>query len=147
MKVLARNIPITLSGRKYICDILLGLYASTSRPAIMLAESRPESMSPQAIWDGSPIAVASTNAPEEYITHLSKPHFTAKDWSENEGLWEQLMDLLDEDGFPLFVRTRCAITLGFCKACIFLLGPNACEAFKELLSEKSREEQKEASNG
>lgn len=147
MKVLARNIPITLSGRKYVCDVILGLYATTGRPAVMLAESRPESMAPQAIWDGSPIAVASTNAPEEYIAHLTKPHFPAKDWTENEGLWEQLLPLTDEDGFPLFVRTRWAITLGFCKALILLLGPNACIEFAELQDEKLREERKEAPHG
>lgn len=135
MKVLARNIPLTLSSRPYICDIILSLYQSTQRPAIMLVESRPSTMSPQAIWDGAPIAVASINAPEEYIQHLSKAHFPAKDWTENEGLWEQLLLLTDEDGFPLFVRTHYAITLDFCKALIMLLGPNACIELADLQSE------------
>lgn len=139
MKVLARNIPITLSGRKYVCDVILGIYRTTGRPSIMLAESRPESMSPQAIWDGAPIAVASSNAPEEYIAHLTKPHFPAKDWAENEGLWQQLLNILDEDGFPLFVGTRWAITLGLCKAVIMLLGPNACSAFEDVQSEMKKE--------
>lgn len=146
MKTLLRNIPLELAGRKYVCDIILGLYQSTKRPAIMLAESRPSSMSPQAIWDGSPTAVASTNAPEEYIAHLTKAHFPAKTWTENEGLWEQLLLLRDEDGFPLFVQTRYAITLGFCKAPIILLGPNACVDLVELQDEIESHPERNSSN-
>jgi hypothetical protein len=147
MKVLARNIPLTLNGVSYLADIILGIYRTTGRPAILLADSRPDSLSPQAIWDGSPIGVASSNAPEEYIQHLTKPHFPAKCWSENKGLWEQLLPLNDEDGFPLFVQTRHAITLGFATAPIMLLGPNACIEFSILQDEMEHDPRKEARHG
>lgn len=147
MKVLARNIPLTLNGVAYLADIILGIYQTTGRPAILLADSRPEGVPPQAIWDGSPIATASSNAPEEYIQHLTKAHFPAKCWSENKGLWEQLLTLLDEDGFPLFVKTRHAITLGFATAPIMLLGPNACIEFTSLQDELEQATRKEASHG
>jgi hypothetical protein len=135
MKTLARNIPLTLSSRSYVCDILLGIYTSSQRPAILLVESRPSSLPGERAWAGEPVATASTNAPEEYIQHLTPPHFTAKDYSENEGLWAQLLPLRDEDGFPLFVQTRYAITLGFVKAPIMLLGPNAALEFSDLRDE------------
>jgi hypothetical protein len=135
MKTLARNIPLTMYGRSYLCDIILGLYTLTKRPAIMLVASRPDSLGGELAWDGTPIATASTNAPEEYIQHLTPPHFTAKTYSENEGLWEQLLPLLDEDGFPLFVQTRYKITLGFATAPIMLLGPNASMSLFDLRDE------------
>lgn len=136
MKTIARSIPLTLFGRQYEADLLLGLYATTKRPAIILVDSRPATLAGERAWEGAPIAIASSNAPEEYIQHLSHLHFPAKDWSENEGLWEQLTLLTDDDGFPLFARTRHAITLGFCKAIIFKLGPHAATLYHTLSLEQ-----------
>ena len=147
MKVLARNIPLTLNGAPRLADIILGIYWTTGRPAILLADSRPDSLSPQAIWDGSPITTASSNAPEEYIQHLTKPHFTAKCCSENKGLWDQLLTLNDEDGFPIFIQTRHAITLGFALFPIMLLGQNACLEFTALQDEMEHDLRKEANHG
>ena len=39
MKVLKSNVPITLDGITYPCDIILGLYASTKQPAIILVDT------------------------------------------------------------------------------------------------------------
>ena len=147
MKVLARNIPLTLNGAPRLADIILGIYWTTGRPAILLADSRPDSLSPQAIWDGSPIGVASANSPEEYIQHLTKPHFPAKCCSENKGLWDQLLTLNDEDGFPIFIQTRHAITLGFALFPIMLLGQNACIEFATLQDEMEHDLRKEANHG
>ena len=147
MKVLARNIPLTLNGAPHLADIILGIYWTTGRPVILLADSRPDSLSPQAIWDGSPIGVASANSPEEYIQHLTKPHFPAKCCSENKGLWDQLLTLNDEDGFPIFIQTRHAITLGFALFPIMLLGQNACLEFTALQDEMEHDLREEANHG
>lgn len=136
MKVLAKGIPLTLAGRKYVVDILIGMYATSHRPSIILVASRPDTLAGDLAWEGEPIAIASTNAPAEYIQHLSPAHFTMKNYSENEGLWEQLLPLVDEDGFPLFHETRYAITLGFATCRIGFLGVLASELFQDLLSEK-----------
>ena len=135
MKPLARNIPITLYSQPYEVDILLGMYATSKRPAIILADSRPSTLPGEKAWEGFPVAIASTCAPEEYIQHLTAPHFPAKNWSENEGLWEQLLPLLDEDGNPLFLPTRHALTLGFYRSPIILLGEFARDLFSELIDE------------
>jgi hypothetical protein len=136
MKVLAKGIPLILSSRKYLADILIGMYASSHRPSIILVASRPDTLAGELAWEGEPIAIASANAPAEYIQHLSIAHFTMKNYSENEGLWEQLLPLVDEDGFHLFHTTRHAITLGFTTCRIGLLGVLATELFQDLLSEK-----------
>lgn len=127
VKVIAKNVPISLSGRKYLCDIILGIYQTSDRPAIMLVESR----------DGSPLATASANAPEGYLQHLSTLHFPAKDYSENSGLWDQLVPLSDEWGQPLFHLTRHVITLGHVhNVQIYRLGATPAVLFTELLAEK-----------
>ncbi len=135
MKTLARNIPITLHSQPYVVDILLGMYATSKRPAVILPSSRPSDRPGERAWEGSPVAIASTCAPEEYIQHLTAPHFPAKNWAENEGLWEQLLPLLDAEGSQLFLPTRHAITLGYCRSQIILLGSSAQDLFAELLDE------------
>jgi hypothetical protein len=135
-KLLARNVPLTLAGRQYTCDILLGMYVSTLRPSILLADSRPESLAGDIAWLGEPIAIASSNAPVEYLQHLPQTCFAAKTWTENEGLWEQLLELADEHAtLPLFIKTKWAVTLGFAKAPIIQLGHHAEELFHELRNE------------
>lgn len=135
MKVIARKIPLTLAGTTHTCNILVGLYAVGSRPAVILVATRPDDYPGSLAWEGAPLAIASSVCPPEYIQHLSPAHFPAKTWTENEGLWDQLLLLTDEDNFPLFLQTRHKVTLGFSTAPIMLLGPNAAEAFDQLLVE------------
>ena len=123
MKVLAQNVEIKLYTDTYLCDILLGLYSNTKRPAILLVE-------------GNSTAIASANAPAEYLQHLSSSHFTMQNHAENAGLWEQLLPLTDEDGFPLFHATPHVITLDFVTCRIGCLGVLASELFSDLISEK-----------
>lgn len=142
MKVLAQNVEIKLYTDTYLCDILLGLYSNTKRPAILLVEACPSTLPGGPIWGGnstaivSPTAIASTNAPAEYLQHLSSSHFTMKNHAENAGLWEQLLPLTDEDGFPLFHATQHVITLDFVTCRIGCLGVLASELFSDLISEK-----------
>lgn len=136
MKIVARNVPLTLVGTPYTCDILLGLYANTERAAILLCDSRPEDYPGDRSWAGEPVAVASTNAPAEYLQHLDHSHTAIKDWSENEGILPQLLSLTDENSSPLFYLTPHKITLGFCTAPIIQLGTLPLALHRELRKER-----------
>lgn len=134
MKTLAKNVRLTLASRKYVCDILLSMYVNTKRPAIILCESRPDTFPGEAAWAGEPVAVASTNAPPEYLQHLPL-HFTAmKVWSENEGLLPQLLALRTDFDTPLFTLSDTKITLGFCTSPVIELGPLVKALHAELIS-------------
>lgn len=140
MKLIRKAVPLTLSGSRYTCDILLDLYQSNRRPAIFLCASRPNDLSPEKIWSGTPIAIASVNPPEEYIQHLSATHFAAKNYSENAGLWEQLSQLRDKDRNPLFTPTRWVITLGFAnRVHIMDLGPQLRPLYEKLVEDLPKE--------
>ncbi len=137
MKVLKRNLPITLFGQTTLCDLLLGSYAEKPhRPAIVLMTARPEDFPEDEAFFSEPYGKASANAPEEFIQHLSPEHFPAKNWSENAGLWEQLLELSDEDELPLFHPTQHSITLGFCQAPIVMLGATALDLYLDLCAER-----------
>lgn len=135
MKTLARDIPLTIAGQKYVCDILLGTYAEPKRPAIILVEARPGSFPAEKLWNGEPVAIASVNVDSEFLEHLSQIHFPMKNYSENAGLWEQLLLLTDSDGFPLFLATHHSIISGYVHIQIGLLGPSAAPMFEELIEE------------
>ena len=133
VKTLAKNVPLDLGPRKYVVDILLGIYTSSKRPAIILVDSPS---SPSAILvDSSPVAVATAPAPAEYLQHLSPYFFSAKTWSENEGLWEVLSLLVDEDENPLFIPTRHKVTLGFAISPIYALGALGVSLYNDLITE------------
>jgi hypothetical protein len=112
MKPLAIEIPIVLSGHHYSCDLILGLYADSARPALMLIDA-------EAGDDyGSAVAVVSLNPPVGYLTGFLANCFVWKDYSENEGVQAQLVDLKDADGRALFKPFKrndqqAKITMGF----------------------------------
>lgn len=139
MKTLAEKIVLTLSGQTYVCDIILAAYHTTKRPSILLSESRPSELPAERSWLGEPIAVASTNAPAEYLQHLPRHYFCAKNWTENEGLWEQLELVLDKNDDQLFLPTRHQITLGFARSRIYSLSPWAISLFEDLLESLPRD--------
>lgn len=145
MKTIAKNVPLKLLGVQYFADIILGMYAESKRPAILLVDSRPDDLPGERAWEGAPIAKASTNAPKEYLYGFSPAHFTAKTYAENADLWPQLLHLEDSDGLPLFIPTKHAVTLGFAKAPIFILGPTPAEIFSTMLLEFNQK--KETFNG
>lgn len=132
MKTLARNIPIILANTPYTCDLLLGLYANTGRAALLLCDSRPGDYPAERAWAGEPVAVASTNAPPEYLQHLDHSFTAIKTWSENEGILPQLLALQTDFETPLFLPTPHKITLGFCTAPIIQLGPLPLALLREL---------------
>jgi hypothetical protein len=146
MKVIASNIPIHLHGQNYTCDLVLGIYASTRRPALTLVSALVQDF-------GEAIAVVTTNAPDEYLTSLPLPIFCVKTWSENEGLWEQLVSLeTDLDNLPLFSRavnirtgTPLSITLGFARSPLYDLRHTALRAFYTLSKELEAGEASDAS--
>ena len=133
MKTLAKNIPIILHNREYICDILLGIYVSSSRASIILVDTTENGLS-------EVVSIASTNAPDEYYTGMSPFAFTCKVWSENLGLWDQLISLIDSSDDPLFLPTGKSFTLGFTKAPVLQLGHSAQLLFLELQEELARAE-------
>lgn len=133
MKTLIKNIIITLHNHEYECDILLGMYASSSRPSIILVDAKDSGLS-------EVISIATTNAPEEYYTGMSPFAFTCKTWTENLGLWDQLISLTAHDGTPLFLPTGQAFTLGFTRAQVLQLGPFAKLLFLDLKEELAQAE-------
>ena len=128
MKKLASNISISLFNQTYVCNLYLGLYAASGKPALILdlAES------------GEPFAKATCNPPLGFLIGFPRETFCWKDWGENEGLQAQLEELLSEDGTPLFQpllrrdKTRMAITLGHAKSELSTLSGVAFEAFEDL---------------
>lgn len=134
MKTLAKKVPIQLFGTAYTCDVLLGMYENGLRPSIILVTS-PEEGNDNATMS-EPFAIASTNPPPEYIQHLPANCFAGKTYSENQGIWEQLLTLTDEnESLPLFAATKWKITLGFVTAPIYQLGPHATELYEQLRAE------------
>lgn len=131
MKKLASNISVTLANHTYVCDLHLGLYASSTRPALFLTDS----------LSGEPIGTATCNPPPGFLIGFPFPTFCWKNWSETEGLQEQLEGLRAEDDSPLFEpllrkdKTRMAITLGYTKAELSILTGEAETAFNRLREE------------
>lgn len=128
MKVIKSGVKITLYGHTYLVDVVLGMYANSLRPSVILVDSAKNT---EAF--GEVVAIASTNAPQEFMIGMPEDHFAAKTYSENEGLWEQLEPLLsDETNSPLFLRTSWKLTLGFIFSPVYSLGPEASNTFLQL---------------
>lgn len=143
MKPLVLSHTFTLSGVPYICDVLIGLYATSHRPCILLVDAKEFSSG----WQES-ISTATTNPPPGFLEGYSFFCFAFKTWSENEGLLEQLLALKGEDDLPFFVPVRTSngeadlkISLGFCKAPVFTLRGKALDLYTELLKELAAEEE------
>lgn len=124
MLTIKRDVPLILASRPYLCDIILTAYANGA-PAILIvgAESSPLA--------GEHLTKATTNQESP----LPPSMFAAKTWSENEGLWSQLLPLKGEDGLPLFIPTPHSVPCGFTTAHLVYLGPSLVEAFTTLLQE------------
>lgn len=129
-QIIKTDVSITLHGHTYLCDLVLGQYASNFRPAILLvdASSIPDSL-------GEMVATASINAPAEYLYNIPNHHFPVKVWSENAGLWEQLLSLTDDKDRPLFHSTNKALTLNFVRAPVVELGVHPLSLFNQLSKE------------
>lgn len=129
MKVIKKDVSVTLHGTTFLCDLVLGVYANNKRPAIILvdASSLPNSL-------GETVAIASTNAPGEYLTGMPQSYFAGKNYLENKGLWEQLEPLFwEETNAPLFLRTSKRLTLGHAIVPVYDLGPDVEPIFSSLL--------------
>ena len=131
MKVLKSNVPITLGKYTYHCDIILGLYAQTGQPAIILVDTAEKACSM-----GETVAIASTSVDPAFLTGMPNSYFAGKNWSENEGLWEQLEPLCFGDTpAPLFLKTSKRLTLGHVVGVpVYDLGPDANEIFQSFFN-------------
>lgn len=124
MRTLLSNLPITLFGQTTSCKLVLGAYGdSGGRPAVML-------LCPTEGGGWEPYAVASVNSPD-YLTGLPQTFTIAKEYSENEGLWEQLLPLCDENG-PFFEVTKTKVTLGNARCRVVQLCGTAARIYEEL---------------
>ena len=127
MKTIASNIKIRLFDKEYICALHVGLYAdSFHRPAIHLTHLA------EGGWE-EPFAGATVNKPE-YIIGAPDHHTIAKVYSENEGLWEQLLELSDEKG-KFFRLAPMKVTVGRATCPTVELLNSALYAYDELRDE------------
>lgn len=122
MKTLLSSISITLHKHRYTCDLVLAQYFNTRRPAILLIDS----------ISSEPITTATTNVAEEWLAHLP-PHLTVcKMYSENEGLWEQLLPLRDSSEHLIFHPTPHKVLLSeWVTAPVVALGDLAQNLFQD----------------
>lgn len=134
-KTVIKGIDITLCGQPYHCDLAVGLYLETLRPAILLVTSPVFIEEHDPIQYSELLTKASTCVPEEYIQHLPEYCFAAKTWSENEGLWPQLLRLRDENNMVLFEELGQACMMGFVKAPFYELSIPLYDAFLEVKAE------------
>lgn len=134
-KTVLKGVDISLLGIDYHCDLAVGLYPETMRPAILLLTSPVFIEEHDPIQYSEIIAKASVCVPEEYIQHLPEYCFAAKVWSENEGLWEQLLSLRDENNMWLFEDLGQACMMGFVKAPFYELSSPLYDAFLEVKAE------------
>lgn len=137
MKKLVTGHTFTLRGVPYICDVLVGLYATSKRPCILLVDSKEFTEG----WQGT-VTTATANPPPGFLQGFQSESIPFKTWAENEGLLEQLLSLKDEDGLTYFLPARSrdgtshlSITLGFCKAPVYSLRGKALELYRELLND------------
>lgn len=124
MKTIAQNVKIHLFDKDWICSLHVGLYADSShRPAIQLTHLAEEG------WE-EPFTTATTNKPD-YIYGSPDHHTIAKVYSENEGLWEQLLELSDERG-KFFRVAPMKVTVGGTTCHVVELLNSALFAYDEL---------------
>ena len=98
MSILVPEVTITLHGHTYIADVTLGLYHENHQPAILLLTSADD----PDMYAGELLTKATTNVDRAYLTGMPENCIVAKTWSENEGLWGQLLPLKGPDNLPLF---------------------------------------------
>lgn len=124
MKTIAENVKIHLFDKDWTCSVHVGLYADSSyRPAILLTYIAEEG-------GEEPFATATTNKPE--IIYGAPDHHTiAKVYSENEGLWEQLLELGDERG-KFFRATPMKVIVGWTTCPVIELLNSALFAYDAL---------------
>ncbi len=146
-KTVLKGIDITLFAQTYHCDIAIGIYPETLRPAVLLLSSPVFLEEHDPIQYSEIIAKASVCAPEEYIQHLPEYCFAAKTWSENEELWPQLLALKDENNMHLFEDLGQACTLGFVRAPFYELSFPLYNAFREVKADYLASNSKESSHG
>lgn len=124
MRTLLKNLPITLFDVTSNCKLVLGAYGDqAARPAVILLCADED-----GIYE--PYSVASVNAPD-FLTGLPQTFTIAKEYSENEGLWEQLLPLCDENG-PFFEVTKTKVTLGHARCRVIQLCGTAARIYNEL---------------
>lgn len=130
MKTIRKGISITLHGKTYLCDLAVTLYRSNLRPCLVLLDG----LSPY----GEEITRATANVPDEFMAGQPAHRFTAKTWSENEGLWEQLEEVCIQGTMtPLFEKSAVLLPISkWVQAKVYGFSPEAREAFS-LLHEKA----------
>lgn len=69
----------TVQFREWTCRVVFDRYCHDNRTAILLVD----------VEDGSPVATATVNIPDEELTQGC---CFIKDWSENEGMLEALVE-------------------------------------------------------
>ena len=125
---LKSDVTVTLYGLEYQSDLYLGMYASSTRPCLVLIDK----------MSGELVTKATVNPPPGYLMGFQSESFCWKDWSENEGLQAQLQNLVGGDGLPLFLPVRrkdgttFAITLGHCKSQVYALNGVALNEYRLL---------------
>lgn len=140
MKTLVKDFEVNVQGSTHQADLLLGLYASSFRPCLVLVEHPHAELAREA----EILAVVTTNPPPGYLTGFPHASIAVKTWSENKGLWEQLSDLADSSGTPFFRRVEGKdgyhkkITLNFVVSPIYCLNGGALEAYQQLLDEMEK---------
>ena len=124
MRTLVKNLPITHFDVTSNCKLVIGAYGDqAARPAVLLLCATEDGG-----WES--YAVASVNSPE-FLTGLPQTFTIAKEYSENEGLWEQLLPLCDENG-PFFEVTKTKVTLGYARCRVVQLCGTAARIYEEL---------------
>ena len=127
MKTIAENVKIHLFDKDYLCSLHIGVYGDASRrPAVQLTHLADEG------WE-EPFATATTNKPE--ILYGAPDHHTiAKVYSENEGLWEQLLELSNEKG-KFFRVAPMKVIIGWTTCPVIELCNSALFTYDELIDE------------
>lgn len=133
MGIIKSDICVTLVGRKYFADIRLGIYAKGQAPAIILLAAGAD---PEDPYGGDVLATASTNVEPTWLLGFPEGCVVAKNYSENEGLWEQLSTLKDDEGESLFLPTGRKVMLSpWVTAEVFQLSGEAMRMYKQLKGE------------
>ena len=134
MRKLASNLLLTLGSRSYRADLCLTLYEN-KQPAIVLLSSRPEDFDENRAYFSEVLTTATVAVPPAYLTGLGPNLIVAKDYTENEGLWAQLLPLTDPNDLPLFLPLSPPrhLTLGFATCQVLRLGVLPAAIYNEQL--------------
>lgn len=133
MGTIKSDVRLQLAGHTYFTDIRVGLYVTNMSPAIILFESDDD---PTSDHIESVLATATANVDKNWLTGFPEGCVVAKNYSENEGLWEQLATLKDDEGQALFLPTGKKVTLSpFVTGEVFQLSGEAFRMYKQLKGE------------